>query len=103
MLHCTSRKPVFLALFILPAVAAFTAVTMLLWNWLVPAIFSGPAVTFWQALGLLVLAKILFGSGHGRHHHLRPPESWKQHLHNKLEHAHHHPGDAAEPGTESAE
>jgi hypothetical protein len=46
----------------------FGYVTMLLWNWLVPALFSGPVINFWQALGLLVLSKILFGSfGGGKH------------------------------------
>ncbi len=50
------------------AVGLFGWITMLLWNWLVPALFSGPVVTFWQALGLLVLSKILFGSiGKGGH------------------------------------
>lgn len=31
-----------------------------LWNWLVPAIFGGPVITFWQALGLNFLTSILF-------------------------------------------
>jgi hypothetical protein len=35
--------------------------TMYLWNWLVPALFGGPMLTFWQTVGLLVLSKILFG------------------------------------------
>ena len=42
-------------------------ITMHLWNWLVPTLFSGPVITLWQALGLLVLSKILFwGFGGGR-------------------------------------
>jgi hypothetical protein len=40
----------------------------LLWNALLPALFGLPVVTFWQALGLLVLCRILFG-GFGRHGH----------------------------------
>ncbi len=40
-------------------------IIMHLWNWLIPSIFSG-AINFYQALGILVLAKILFG-GFGRH------------------------------------
>jgi hypothetical protein len=32
-----------------------------LWNWLVPAIFGFKAITFWQAVGLLALSRILFG------------------------------------------
>ena len=52
------------------AVTLFTLATMLLWNWLVPALFAGPQITFWQTLGLLVLSKILFsGIGKGGHHH----------------------------------
>jgi hypothetical protein len=37
-----------------------------LWNWLLPPLFGWRQVTFWQALGLLVLCRILFGGGHGR-------------------------------------
>ena len=44
------------------AVAAFGLLTQWLWNWLVPVLFNGPMLTFWQALGLIVLSKILFGS-----------------------------------------
>ena len=32
-----------------------------LWNWLLPALFGWPVLTFWQALGLLALCRILFG------------------------------------------
>jgi hypothetical protein len=35
-----------------------------LWNWLLPPLFGWRQITFWQALGLLVLCRILFG-GHG--------------------------------------
>lgn len=37
-------------------------VTMLLWNWLIPSIFtSAVAINYYQALGILVLSKLLFG------------------------------------------
>jgi hypothetical protein len=36
-------------------------VVKLLWNWLMPALFGWPQVTFWQALALLALCRILFG------------------------------------------
>jgi hypothetical protein len=39
----------------------------LLWNALLPPLFDGPTVTFWQALGLLALCRILFG-GFGLRH-----------------------------------
>jgi hypothetical protein len=41
-------------------------IVKLLWNWLLPTLFGWRAITFWQALGLLVLCRILFG-GLGRH------------------------------------
>lgn len=47
---------------------AMTAVVMLLWNWLMPVVFGLGLITFWQALGLLVMCKILFGGFKGKHH-----------------------------------
>ena len=43
-------------------------VVKLLWNWLLPPLFGWHQITFWQALGMLVLCRILFGGfgGHGR-------------------------------------
>lgn len=37
---------------------------MWLWNWLIPSLFSGPLINFWQAVGLIALSKILFGGCH---------------------------------------
>ena len=39
----------------------FGYVIMLLWNWLIPTLFGLGTIGFWQAVGILVLAKILFG------------------------------------------
>jgi len=38
---------------------------MLLWNWLMPDVFGLPALSYWKAVGILVMAKILFGSFEG--------------------------------------
>jgi hypothetical protein len=47
-------------------------IVMLLWNWLLPPLFGWRTLTFWQALGLLALCRILFGgwggSGGGKGH-----------------------------------
>ena len=47
-------------------------VVKLLWNWLAPALFGLPTISFWQAIGLLALCRILFGgfgkSGGGHRH-----------------------------------
>jgi uncharacterized membrane protein len=44
-------------------------VVSLLWNWLLPPLFGWHQINFWQALGILVLCRILFGGfGHHGHH-----------------------------------
>ena len=57
------------------AVAALVAivgeVVMHLWNWLLPGLFGWHAISFWQALGLLVLSRILVGGFGGHRHHDR--------------------------------
>jgi hypothetical protein len=40
-------------------------VVMHLWNWLLPGLFGWHLLSFWQALGLLVLCRVLFGSWGG--------------------------------------
>lgn len=55
-----------------------------LWNWLVPDIFALRRITFWEALGLLTLSRILFGGfGRGGSSHANGPrrhrkEWWKK-------------------------
>lgn len=67
-------------------VAVIGFVTMSLWNWLVPVLFNGPQIDYWQALGLLLLSKILFwGFGGKRHHHDGPGmHSWKRRFYGKF-------------------
>lgn len=65
------------------AVALFGFIVMVLWNWLAPVVFGARTVTFWQALGLLILARILvggLGGGHGddKHGRRRMTEQWEQ-------------------------
>jgi len=45
-------------------------IVMRLWNWLLPSLFGWRQLTFWQAVGILALCRILFGS-----HGLRGPRS----------------------------
>ena len=69
-------------LFAAVAAAVFGAAVMGLWNWLMPAIFAARPITFGQALGLLVLSRILVGrvGGPGRRMHWRHRmrERWDQ-------------------------
>ncbi len=48
--------------------AVFGLVVMALWNWLMPTLFGLKPIGFWQALGVFILSKILFGGfgGGGR-------------------------------------
>jgi len=62
--------------------------TMFLWNWLIPEIFGGKLITFWQAIGLILLGKLLTGMlfwGHGGWKHRN--HGWKgRHWKEKLAH-----------------
>jgi len=64
--------------------------TMYLWNWLVPTLFHGPVITFWQTIGLFVLSKILFGGfqGKGRHKgwggNSKMKDRWKQKMEERM-------------------
>jgi hypothetical protein len=55
-------------LFALIFIAGFGMAVQQLWNALMPAIFKLPALGFWQAVGLLALCWILFGSWRGFGH-----------------------------------
>jgi len=75
------RKGVKIAVLAVLAVAVFGFLVMSLWNWLAPAVFGLHAITFWQALGLLILSKILFGGfrggpGHGGDWRRRMQDRW---------------------------
>ena len=77
---------------------AFTFVVMWLWNWLVPDLFNGPAVTYWQTLGILLLSKILLTGviGHRprrypEHSHdlaWKERENWRKRFEARMNHIH---------------
>jgi hypothetical protein len=77
------RRGAGLALLGLLAVALLGLVVMSLWNWLLPTIFGIRSVSYWQALGLLVLSRILLGGFHRHHrapfrHRRRMFERWER-------------------------
>jgi hypothetical protein len=45
------------------AIFIFGAITMLLWNCVMPDVFKLGTITYWQAVELLILSKIFFGIG----------------------------------------
>lgn len=70
-------KIIKIAVFVVIGAAVFGFIIMHLWNWLMPGIFGLHTITFWQGLGLLILAKILFG---GVHRHGCGGRRWKRHM-----------------------
>ena len=62
-------------------------IVMSLWNWLAPTLFGGPTLTFLQALGLLVLCRLLFGGMRGPGFHgRRGPPPWRRRMQQRLRH-----------------
>ena len=59
-------------------------IVLQLWNWLLPPLFGWREITFWQALGILVLCRILFGGfgfhGSGRSNFRRRMEERCEHM-----------------------
>jgi hypothetical protein len=51
-------------------IAVGGVVVQQLWNWLLPPLFGWRSITFWQAIGILALCRILFG-GLGLHGNAR--------------------------------
>ncbi len=82
-MHWALRIPLIVAIGAI-AIAAFTFLVMSLWNWLAPALFHLPTISLLQALGMLVLSRILFGGfgggghGPGRHH-------WRRRMRERFE------------------
>jgi hypothetical protein len=72
------RKLFFFPLFLI-AFFSLSAVVMLLWNWIIPSITTFGALTYWKAMGLLVLSKILFGGFQFKRHHHKMHQHFEQH------------------------
>jgi len=70
-------------LIVAAAVFVLGFVVLHLWNALIPDLFNGPTLTFWQAAGLLALSHILF-RGWGRGYYGRHRSHWKRRFEEKL-------------------
>jgi|SRR6185437_2533289 len=55
-------KKILYGLFFIAAILLLAAGTLFLWNEFLPRLIHVPAINYWQALGLLILSRILFGS-----------------------------------------
>lgn len=85
------RKIIWIAPLAIVGIAVFIAIggeiVLQLWNWLLPSLFGWRQITLWQALGLLLLCRILFGGlgvrgSHRSHRRFRMrdrmAERWEQ-------------------------
>ena len=50
-----------IALCAIAAIFGFGAVVMFLWNAILPEVLQVSSINYWQAIGILILSKILFG------------------------------------------
>jgi hypothetical protein len=73
-----SKRTIFIPVVFIAGAFMLSGAVMLLWNTMLPGVLGVHTVTFWQAMGILALSKILFGGfrgihnhDHGRHHHHR--------------------------------
>jgi hypothetical protein len=63
-------------------ISVLSGILMLLWNWLMPDLFPGiKSITYLQALGILLLSKILFS---GFRHHPSPFQNRHFFLRNRM-------------------
>jgi hypothetical protein len=61
----------------------FGYLVKVLWNWLMPALFGLGPINYWQAFGVLILTKLLFGGfgphrdhDHNHHFHRKIDSRW---------------------------
>ena len=79
-----AKRILMFVIFFIAAVIVFGAIVMCLWNAILPSVIGVKTITFIQALGILLLSKILFG-GFGRRGgwHRGKHEQWRNKLREK--------------------
>ena len=80
------RKLLMIRPMVVAAVLVFGLLVMGLWNAILPAVLGVKVISFWQALGILLLSKILFGGFGGRRggHFGHRGQEWRQGMADKL-------------------
>jgi Ca2+/H+ antiporter, TMEM165/GDT1 family len=64
-----NKRAMFIPVAIVTGILIFGSLVMYLWNTILPGVLGVQTITFWQAVGILILSKILFGGFPGRHSH----------------------------------
>jgi Ca2+/H+ antiporter, TMEM165/GDT1 family len=88
------KRAVFIPFMIAAGLAVFGGIVMLLWNSILPGLIHVNEITFWQALGLLILSKILFSGGwhrggpwgHRRHNWMHMSEEEREKFREEWKH-----------------
>jgi len=80
--HYVTKTVKVLAIIVFASVLFALAVYVLmrLWNWLMPDLFGLATLNYWQALGIMVLAKLIFGFGGGSSNKGRHKTKTKGHV-----------------------
>lgn len=73
--HFCRTRFCFIFPMVIIAIFAVSGIVMLLWNAIIPGISTFSALTYWQAMGMFILSRILFGGFRfaSHHHGHRPP------------------------------
>lgn len=80
--------PQLIPLWIILGLLAIGGIVMLLWNAILPSLLQMRRISYWEAVGLFLLSRILFGSFHKAppHHHNRDFIRNSRHLREKVMH-----------------
>lgn len=75
------KKAIAIVVFVFAFIVGLSFAVMALWNNILVGVLHVSTITFWQALGIFALAKILFGGFPGpRGRWGGGPGRWKQHM-----------------------
>ncbi len=79
-----AKRAACISLLTVVAILVLSGLVMVLWNALIPDLFNGPLLTYWQAAGVLLLSHILLRCtplyGVRTWRHARRRRRWKQRL-----------------------
>lgn len=67
-MNVLQKHLVFIPICFIVFAGLFGLLVMMLWNCLMPYLLGLPLINYWQAIGLLMLCKILFGGMSGGDH-----------------------------------
>lgn len=74
---CYGKKCFFLPLLV-AGLFGISAIVMWLWNFVIPPVTGFSVISYWQAMGLFLLSRILFGGFKFRRHHQQGKEHIQQ-------------------------